>query len=767
MPYNRLGGSLGFLEWNGRFTNDNIAIGKGLVGFTGGQTGGPLIVYDTTNWQPGNGSQLYAKPPSLLIAPLNQVKSSILGIVEDDAHMGSLWRLSGGPQGHITSLDAGYTYSFVVLATPYGITNATYNYGTIMRQYYNTTKLGGNPQDIASSVIDPLTYKVSYWTDNGAYYYAGYWNKYLNSTNTGNTLFPRLFQYHQETQNPVAYGTYQLDPWWYPQTDNGATNWTYDPSIFPDGINPLVALGMQFTLYSSYYSGNITLMNEGMPGYDWRQSEYFNVGWFEGYISLPSVDKTYNFYSDMFARAKAAGWGMTNYEVDFMDFLNLCFTDHNVNATALQVFEEGMAKAALDAGITVQLCMDLPSDVLFSASAPAFTNARASEDDFPTNDGRWDLGVTNILYGSLNLKPFYDDFWTTSFQGPDSPYGTASENFTELSAIISTLSSGPVGISDGIGFTNVSLVNMTCMSDGRILKPSVPAGMIDAYFASKSGVNVPGMGVIWAAPSYVPISNITAFPFVPNSGSVDTPTQYPFMSVLAIDVPTPGFTLYPWDLSPDITTTTAITTIIPSSSTNSTSNRTSTTSFSNVQGYVSVPWSNGMNYITQIACKDSNPACGCVSMFNPMNPLFIQTGTENTDHSKPHELYHLSPLYTSGWAVIGELSKITRVSIQRFAWINGGDKNTTNSLSFAVNGTTNEVVNIALVVPPAADEKEISTCAIPPLVGGMGTMNDQLKSSSIVQGTIKIVTVAFTSVGQQIINCNGKGSSAVCTVNVN
>lgn len=776
MPYNRLGGTLGFLEWNGRFTNDNIAIGNGLRGFNGGQTGGPLIIYDSnsTRWQPGTNNAALAKPVAVLLAPLTEVKSSILGIVEDIAHEGNLWRLVGGPQGHITSLPIGYTYSFTILGSPYGITNITYNYGSVMRTYYGTWKIGGYVQDIQSSIVDPLTYILSYWTDNGAYYFGGYWSNYLNSTNNGNTIFPALYEYHQS--NGLTIGTYQFDPWWYPQPGNGCNNWTYDPHIFPEGLAPLVDQGLQFTLYSSYYGGNLTLMNEGMPGYNWRQSEYFNAGWFDGYISLPGLDDTYRFYTDMFTRAKTNRWSMTNYEIDFMDFLNLCFTEHNVNATALQIWETAVARAALDADMTVQLCMDLPSDALFTAQAPAFTNARASEDDFPTNDGRWNIGITSILYGALNLKPFYDDFWTTSHQPrDDNPYGPdASENFTEVSAILSVLSTGPVGISDGIGFTNISLVNMTMMADGRILKPSLPAGMIDAYFASRSGntdYGIPGNGVIFTAPSFVPLSAGTAFPTLPTAGTVDAPTPYPYVSVLAIDVPAPGFTLYPWDLSPDLTTSN-VSIVSSLETTNGNDGVTNPAPIGgvSVQSYVSVPWSNGMEYITQTACKDGNPACGCVSMFNAMNPLGIQTGGENTDHSKPHELYHLSPLYGNGWSLIGELDKITRVSVTRFLWINGGT-NSSSNLTFAVNGTVNETVNIAFVVPPSPSSvgkgsgeqgTAKGTCSVAPLQNKGGKdMNS--RANTIVSGTIKVIQVTFTSVSQKIITCSGSGSTAECT----
>ena len=55
-----------------------------------------------------------------------------------------------------------------------------------------------------------------------------------------------------------------------------------------------------------------------------------------------------------------------------------------------------------------------------------------------------------------------------------------SANFLE--ALVATLSTGPVGFSDALGFNNASLIKSTCASDGLILKPSLPLAAIDRSF---------------------------------------------------------------------------------------------------------------------------------------------------------------------------------------------------------------------------------------------------------------------------------------------
>jgi hypothetical protein len=112
------------------------------------------------------------------------------------------------------------------------------------------------------------------------------------------------------------------------------------------------------------------------------------------------------------------------------------------NTDTYTAWLQGMANAAAATHVAVQLCMDLPSDALLSTQLPRLSNARASEDDFPGTDSRWDIGLSSLLYGAVGLRPFYDDTWTVEYE-PGSPYGpSAKETFVEVSVIIAALSTG-------------------------------------------------------------------------------------------------------------------------------------------------------------------------------------------------------------------------------------------------------------------------------------------------------------------------------------
>ena len=131
---------------------------------------------------------------------------------------------------------------------------------------------------------------------------------------------------------------------------------------------------------------------------------------------------------------------------------------------------------------------------------PAITNARASEDDFPTAGNRWDIAMTAMLMRALDIGPFFDDIWTRADQ-PGNPYNKSSNNI-RMRTIISTFSGGPVGISDGRNFTDPELIMQSCRADGVLLKPSKPIVPIDAQFMPVDQGGIPA-GNIWNTHSQV------------------------------------------------------------------------------------------------------------------------------------------------------------------------------------------------------------------------------------------------------------------------
>eukprot|EP00053_Salpingoeca_punica_P027614 m.25231 g.25231 ORF g.25231 m.25231 type:complete len:316 (-) comp9717_c0_seq1:39-986(-) len=184
-----------------------------------------------------------------------------------------------------------------------------------------------------------------------------------------------------------------------------------------------------------------------------------------------------------------------------------------------------MGEAADRVGVTFQACMSYVRHILQMMECPAMTNARASDDYHPGNE-QWNIGTSSILAWATGIAPSKDNYWSTPDQPGNAKYIDSREIHNRLQALVSTLSTGPVMPSDKIGFSNVSLIMMSCAEDGALLQPDKPATSMDSMFTYKAfGTGVDGQ--LW--------STYTALEFV-------------YVSyVLAVNVSTP-YLLLPHEL---------------------------------------------------------------------------------------------------------------------------------------------------------------------------------------------------------------------------
>jgi hypothetical protein len=162
------------------------------------------------------------------------------------------------------------------------------------------------------------------------------------------------------------------------------------------------------------------------------------------------------------------------------------------SATLTELWLTQMATAAEKLGVAVQYCMSLPRFVLMAAQLPAVTQVRAGDDYGPGQTATcsfpycvYYIHTSSLLAWALGIAPSKDDWWSSTVQ-PGSPYGrgNATEPYPSMEAAIAILSTAPVQISDGVGFTNATLALATCTAGGRLLQPSRPATAIDACFAA-------------------------------------------------------------------------------------------------------------------------------------------------------------------------------------------------------------------------------------------------------------------------------------------
>ncbi len=327
--------------------------------------------------------------------------------------------LGAGTQGYITELPPKFSATWWLTGSSDGISDAVYQYGYSLR---TAAKLQRMPRD-----QDPVRNQLSYFTDNGALYFDGYWPKFFNNeTNTAQDVFLRLKAYHASLN--LSVGSYQMDPYWYggacgadgppppecyqPDAWPWATNWSAAPGFFPDG---LASLGLPLLLYANLWAQP---PYNAMQQFDWvlstvctdtnaSQCGQGTPGWAK-VVSAQS----YDFHSYVFDIG--ASYGQMAWEFDFADFFFLGFgTDLSVDVRSFDEYFRGIDQAALEHNFPVQLCMGLPSITLASVQWGSMTHARLAGDGYP-GSGRYDIFQTSLLYGALELHPFLDNVSATA-----------------------------------------------------------------------------------------------------------------------------------------------------------------------------------------------------------------------------------------------------------------------------------------------------------------------------------------------------------------
>jgi len=231
---------------------------------------------------------------------------------------------------------------------------------------------------------------------------------------------------------------------------------------------------------------------------------------------------------------------------------------------------------------------------------------------------------------ALALAPFKDNFWTTSHQ-PGSSVGDATEPNPHLQAAVATLSAGVVTPGDGINYSNQPLIMRSCRTDGLILKPSRSAVTLDSTFLKQSFGSTGPAGELW-----------TTYNMIGRVGRWD--------HIFAAGLST-SYQLSAGELTLDMAGARTIS--------NSIAYSINTLSF-DVSTLIMKPFDNSQAL--------NVPACGYSDF----------------------QLWHVAPVFTSGYSLLGELSKWVPVSEGRIVEIQESE----SSLSVFAKGVWQEQVTL-------------------------------------------------------------------------
>ena len=388
---------------------------------------------------------------TLLVAPLDAFHEQTIGLNDGTLRCG--WH------GDLERVPAGFTTDLAVL-TADGPRSALDSWGRMLLDAAGTTRPGRWPDAVGS--------RPSYWTDNGS----AYWYK----TEPGHDVSGSIVSAVDDLrEHGVPIGAVQLDSWFYPHAElrpfnteewvvppSALTSWDVRPDALPDGIPAL-----REQLHDLPFVAHIRHLSAQAP----IAAEF--PTWIDGDYAAPSTPEAYERWLD-----QCVAWGVETLEHDWLVEVFFGVRDMRSEPGRATHWQEGIDAAARDRGITLQWCMGTPADFAQTTTLTQVTSVRTSGDHgyIATAGQLWAwFCTTNSLARSLDLVPFKDVFRAD----PE----VAGEN-GEPEALLSALSTGPVGLGDRIGRMDPALAHRTCRADGLLIKPHTAIAATDESLLS-------------------------------------------------------------------------------------------------------------------------------------------------------------------------------------------------------------------------------------------------------------------------------------------
>ena len=196
----------------------------------------------------------------------------------------------------------------------------------------------------------------------------------------------------------------------------------------------------------------------------------------DGPYAAPATPEAYERWLD-----QCLAWGVETFEHDWLVEVFFGVRGLREAPGRARAWQEGIDRAARDRGITLQWCMGTPADFAQTTTLTQVTSVRTCGDHgyIATAGQLWAwFCTTNALARALGLMPFKDVFRAD----PE----VAGDN-GEPEALLSALSTGPVGLGDRVGRIDPALALATCRADGILIKPDVPIAATGTSMLANTG----------------------------------------------------------------------------------------------------------------------------------------------------------------------------------------------------------------------------------------------------------------------------------------
>lgn len=248
---------LGFITWNGDALGSNehlhrpvphstgSASSADFKAYIGGLVSGPLVLFGGAD-----GGASSDHPPAVVISPANEF--DVTRLMHTHGEPGQSTRIVAGAQGMIKTLPASFTLRFL-LSGREGVNAAMAAWGKTIKLMHGTKKF--------SLDEDTLSRQLHYVNDNGANYcYCHWWPKCQQEGNCV-PMHVTLTQLKEEHKSlGLQVGHYHLDPFWWSQQpfggcENGATAPNMSASAFHFAGQQISSLGLDMQLIVKYING--------------------------------------------------------------------------------------------------------------------------------------------------------------------------------------------------------------------------------------------------------------------------------------------------------------------------------------------------------------------------------------------------------------------------------------------------------------------------------------------------------------------------------
>lgn len=388
---------------------------------------------------------------AIVVAPLDNFHEQIIGLNGGTLRCGWHGDLEEIPQGFTTRLG---------IFGARDIRGGIDAWGRLLTDQAGTVRPG--------RWADALARRPSYWTDNGA----AYWYRTEPDAIGGHDLAGDVpgsiaAAVDDLRTRGVPLGAVQLDSWFYPHTELrpfDTADWVVPPSpmvawearddVLPEGItslrerlgNPPLVAHIRHLSATAPIAGDVPVWTDAESG-----------------VAVPSTPEGYERWLD-----QCVAWGVETFEHDWMVEVFHAVRQLRSTPGRARAWQEGIDTAARERGITLQWCMATPADFAQTTTLGQVTSVRTSGDHgyiaTPGQLWAW-FCTTNALARALGLMPYKDVFRTDREIA-----GTTGAP----EALLSALSTGPVGLGDRAGRCDTDLVMATCRADGALIKPDVP-----------------------------------------------------------------------------------------------------------------------------------------------------------------------------------------------------------------------------------------------------------------------------------------------------